>query len=164
MFQVLQALHILSPHHTTMFCVNLLSSVKSTGCQWRMGQSWCSGKWQMSSKVLNCKHNPATCQHQVLIPSSYSLLLTFWGDTCTSVASWRLFSKALEVSSKSSALPVFFQCAILDELHYCVGCRLWFMLPLEWNHPCVCLGKSMRKKINQSNITERQMLACSIWF
>lgn len=39
--------------------VNLLSSVKSTGRQWRICQSWCSlVKCQTSCTVLGCKHNP----------------------------------------------------------------------------------------------------------
>ena len=55
--------------------VNLLSSVKSTGRQWRFFQFWCS--LANANRPVQCRtvSTSPTCGHQALIPPLWSLFL-----------------------------------------------------------------------------------------
>jgi hypothetical protein len=60
-------------HACNMLSVNLLSSVKSTWCQWRICQSWCS--LANAKRLAWCwaVSTTPTCGRQALIPPSWSL-------------------------------------------------------------------------------------------
>lgn len=108
-------------HLKHVLSVNSLSSVRSTGRQWRIYQSRCS--------LVNVKHSTLcwllsttpTCGRQALISPSLSLFLTIWADVhicvllchfalgvvpsvppCTEVAALLLGCKPPVVSSMSS--------------------------------------------------------------
>jgi len=73
-------------HLSHVLSVNLLSSVKSTGRQLRICQSWCSlANANHPARCWAASTSP-TCGCQPLIPSSWSLFLTVWAETCLLVA------------------------------------------------------------------------------
>ena len=77
--------------------VNLLSSVKRTGRQWRTCQFWCSlANANRAARCWAVSTGP-TRGRRALMPPSWSLFLTVWSETCTRVARWRSFCSALAV-------------------------------------------------------------------
>ena len=102
-WRMLQAAERSPQHLQTLSClshvlsVNLHSSVKSTACRWRICQPRCSlAKVNRAAWCWAVSTGP-NCGRQALKPSSCILFLTVWAETCTLVACWRSFCRALAV-------------------------------------------------------------------
>lgn len=82
------------PHVVSM---NPLSSVKKTGCQQRVCQFWCSLANTYLAARCWAVSTGFTCRCRTTMAHPLSPFLTLWAETCTWVACWRSFCRALAV-------------------------------------------------------------------